>query len=69
MSEAIDKILDEAKEAELEHVMLIGLGKDSSLTIQSSLNNVALMHWMLNKSIFDINVFERQPPEEEKKKD
>lgn len=66
MSEAIDKILDEAKEAELEHVMLIGLTKNGGLNIQSSLNNVALMHWMLNKSIFDINVFERQPPAEEK---
>jgi hypothetical protein len=64
MTEAVEKTLADAKESDLESVMVIGLTKTGGLNIQSSLNNVALMHWMLNKSIFDINVYERQPPEE-----
>jgi hypothetical protein len=64
MSEQIEKILDNVKAADLEAVMVIGLTKTGGLNIQSSLNNVALMHWMLNKSIFDINVYERQPAED-----
>lgn len=64
MSEQIEKILDDSKAADLEAVMVIGLTKTGGLNIQSSLNNVALMHWMLNKSIFDINVYERQPAED-----
>ena len=66
MSEAVEKVIKDAQDADLEAVMIIGLTKNGGLNIQSSLNNVALMHWMLNKSIFDINVFERQPPAEEK---
>lgn len=69
MSEAIEKVFKDAQEADLEAVMIIGLTKNGGLNIQSSLNNVALMHWMLNKSIFDINVFERQPPAEEPAKE
>jgi hypothetical protein len=66
MTEAVEKTFQDAQAADLEAVMIIGLTKNGGLNIQSSLNNVALMHWMLNKSIFDINVFERQPAAEEK---
>ena len=41
--------------------MVLGLNDKGGMTINSSMNNIALMHWMLNKSIFDINVFEREP--------
>lgn len=61
MSEAIDKAFKEAQDLNLEAVMIIGMTNTGGISINSSLNNVALMHWMLNKSIFDINVFERQP--------
>jgi hypothetical protein len=43
--------------------MVLGLTENGSMSINSSLNNLAVMHWMLNKSIFDINVFEREPKE------
>ena len=67
MSEAIDKAFEDASKNNLSAVMIIGMTQDGGININSSLNNTAMMHWMLNKSIFDINVFERTPKEEEKK--
>ena len=64
MSEAIDKAFEEAQKYDLEGVMILGLTNTGAVTINSSMNNVALMHWMLNKSVFDLNVFERTPKEE-----
>lgn len=63
MNEAVEKAFKDAKNADLTAVMIIGM-TDSGININSSVNNTAVMHWMLNKSIFDINVFERQPKEE-----
>jgi|13_taG_2_1085334.scaffolds.fasta_scaffold06831_2 hypothetical protein len=64
MTEAVEKAFEDAQKQSLEAVMILGLTENGGVTINSSLNNVAAMHWMLNKSIFDINVFERQPKEE-----
>jgi hypothetical protein len=58
MAEAVQKCIDNAQDKDLEAIMIVGLDKNGGLMIESSVNNVALMHWMLNKSIFDINVFE-----------
>lgn len=63
MNEAVEKAFEDAKNSDLTAVMIIGM-TDSGININSSVNNTAVMHWMLNKSIFDINVFERQPKEE-----
>ncbi|MFZ9078527.1 MAG: hypothetical protein ACO23H_08335 [Alphaproteobacteria bacterium] len=61
MTKTISDILDEAKSADYTGIMVLGLNDKGGMTINSSMNNIALMHWMLNKSIFDINVFEREP--------
>jgi hypothetical protein len=58
MAKAVQKCIDNAQDKDLEAIMIVGLDKNGGLMIESSVNNVALMHWMLNKSIFDINVFE-----------
>ncbi len=61
MTKTISDILDEAKGADYTGIMVLGLTENGGMSINSSLNNLAVMHWMLNKSIFDINVFEREP--------
>jgi len=58
MNEEVQKCIDTAQGKELEAIMIVGLDKNGGLMIESSVTNLALMHWMLNKSIFDINVFE-----------
>lgn len=58
MNEEVQKCIDTAQGKDLEAIMIVGLDKNGGLMIESSVTNLALMHWMLNKSIFDINVFE-----------
>lgn len=65
----IENILTESKDKDFDAVTVIGLTKGGGLDIKSSLNNVALMHWMLNKSIFQVNLFENSAPAEEKKEE
>ena len=65
MTEAVEKAFEDAQSTPLEAVMILGLSESGGLTINSSLNNIAAMHWMLNKSIFDINVFQNNAKSEE----
>lgn len=65
MTEAVQKAFEDAQSNPLEAVMILGLTEGGGLTINSSLNNIAAMHWMLNKSIFDINVFQNNAKPEE----
>ncbi len=65
MTEAVEKAFKDAQSTPLEAVMILGLSESGGLTINSSLNNIAAMHWMLNKSIFDINVFQNNSKPEE----
>ncbi len=65
MTEAVQKAFKDAQSTPLEAVMILGLSESGGLTINSSLNNIAAMHWMLNKSIFDINVFQNNAKPEE----
>ena len=64
MDENVKKTFEDAQQEGLSAVMIIGMTESGGINISSSVNNTAVMHWMLNKSIFDINVFERQPKEE-----
>jgi hypothetical protein len=65
MTEAVEKAFEDAQSNPLEAVMILGLTENGGLTINSSLNNIAAMHWMLNKSIFDINVYQNNSKPEE----
>jgi hypothetical protein len=67
MNENVTKIIDGLKDKELEAVLVVGLDKDNGMVIESSVNNVALMHWMLNRSIFDINLYDRNAEKPEPK--
>lgn len=64
MSEAIQSALDGVEIEETEAVMVVSLRKTGDIQIGSSLNNVAAMHWLLNKAVFDLNVFERNQTQE-----
>jgi|TARA_B110000908_G_C10118869_1_gene386641 hypothetical protein len=65
MSEAIKAALDGVVLDETEAVMAVSLRKTGAIHISASLNNVAAMHWMLNKAVFDLNVFEHNKTPEQ----
>ena len=65
MSEAIQSALDGVEIEETEAVMVVSLRNTGDIQIGSSLNNVAAMHWLLNKAVFDLNVFERNQAQDQ----
>ena len=65
MTEAIQKAFEDAQKQSLEAVMILGLNENGGITINSSVNNIAAMHWMLNQSVFDICVFQRNAKDAE----
>ena len=65
MTEAIQKAFEDAQKQSLEAVMTLGLNEKGGITINSSVNNFAAMHWMLNQSVFDICVFQRNAKDAE----
>ena len=65
MTEAVEKAFEDAQKQSLEAVMILGLNENGGITINSSVNNIAAMHWMLNQSVFDICVFQRNAKDAE----
>lgn len=57
-SAAADEIL-EAMKGSLQNCFVVGFDNDGRFVMNSSVQNVPWMHWMLNKSVFEIGIFER----------
>lgn len=60
----VDQVLDEVK-GKLDSCLIVGFDKKGNTVIKSSVANVPYMHWMLNRSIFELALFEKQNSEEE----
>lgn len=58
MTEEVKKVLQEVGETELDALITVGISSDGKVQLRSSANNVAVMHWLLNKGLFELNVFE-----------
>lgn len=54
VTEALEQISAEAPKA----IIAIGIKDDGTTVIRTSETNVAVMHWLMNKAIFELNVFE-----------
>lgn len=54
VTEAIEQITAEAPKA----IIAIGIKDDGTTVIRTSETNVAVMHWLLNKAVYELNVFE-----------
>lgn len=65
MTDQIKDVITKAEEEDLDAIMVIGVKKDGGMFLQSSINNIAVMHWMLNKSVFEVNLYERNQPQAE----
>ena len=58
MNEAVQKAFEDAQQLPYQAVMIIGLTDKGGVSINSSIDNVASLQWMLAKSTFQINLFE-----------
>lgn len=56
--EMIQKVLDEAKNKDLHSVLVIGMKPDGKLDISTDRPHFPFLHWLLNRTIFELNILE-----------
>lgn len=54
-----DDLLDSLK-GKFESCIVTGFNKEGHLFMSSSVSNIPFMHWTLNRSIFELGLFEKQ---------
>jgi len=52
--------LMEATSKGYDHVMIIGLGQNGNMEVSSTIDNTIPMHYVLNRAVFELNIFEMQ---------
>lgn len=58
MLEHVSKALGEITDDNPEVVIAVGIKEDGTTVIRSSTGNVAVLHWLLNKAVFELNMIE-----------
>ncbi len=64
--QTVDDLLDSMK-GKYESVIVTGFNSDGHLFMSSSVTNIPFMHWTLNKSIFELGLFEKNAQEQSDK--
>ena len=69
MSEAqtdmsVDELLDSLK-GKYDACLVTGFDANGHMFMSSSVSNIPFMHWTLNRSIFELGLFEKQNPKPE----
>jgi hypothetical protein len=54
-----DSLLDECK-GTMQSCIVAGMDKKGNVIVRSSMSNLPFMHWMLNRSVFELGLFEKQ---------
>jgi len=62
--ENVDTLLDECK-GKLHTALVTGFDENGNAFISSSVKNIPYMHWVLNRAIFELGLFEKQNVEME----
>jgi len=52
--------LMEAVNKDFDHVMILGMKEDGSMEVSSTIDNTIPMHYILNRAVFELNIFEMQ---------
>mgnify|MGYP003110899735 FL=1 len=60
--QTVDELLENMK-GKYESVLVTGFNSDGHLFMASSVTNIPFMHWTLNKSIFELGLFEKNAQE------
>jgi len=54
-----DELLESSK-GKYANCLVIGFNPDDDLIMASSVSNIPYMHWVLNRALFELNLFEKQ---------
>lgn len=58
-TETVDNLLEECK-GTMQSAVVAGFDENGNVVIKSSVANLPFMHWMLNRSVFELGLFEKQ---------
>jgi tryptophanyl-tRNA synthetase len=63
--EEVKSALKEAQKQKLQSVLVCGFDDNGQVYMNSSINSIPYMHWLLNRSLFEVSLFEKNRPEPE----
>jgi len=63
--EEVEKTLKEAKEQGLQSALVCGFTENGQIYINSSVNSLPYMHWLINRSLFEVSLFEKNAPKDD----
>ena len=64
---AVSDVLEEVKKQEYEMVVIVGLDKQGETNVTASNNALPMVHWLLNRAEFEMNLFEKNSRDRQKK--
>ena len=62
----VSNVLEEIKKKDYDMVVVIGLDKKGEAEVTASNNALPMVHWLLNRAEFEMNLFEKQQRENAK---
>lgn len=62
--EEVKSALKEAQSQNLQSVLVCGFDENGQVYMNSSINSIPYMHWLLNRSLFEVSLFEKNRPAE-----
>lgn len=63
----VTKALNDAMEADLQAVIVSGVDANGQMFMTSSNSSLPFMHWTLNRSVFELSLFEKNNAADAKK--
>lgn len=64
-SDRITKTVQEVIGLNPSEIVVVALQENGSVAIRASKDNVAVLHWLFNKALFELNIMERMLAEAE----
>lgn len=56
---AVSDVLEDLKSQDFEMVVVVGLDKAGNAAVTASNNALPMVHWLLNRGLFEMNLFEK----------
>lgn len=64
---AVSDVLEEVKKQNYEMVVIVGLDKEGETNVTASNNALPMVHWLLNRAGFEMNLFEKNSRDRQKR--
>ena len=64
---AVSDVLEEVKKQDYDMVVIVGLDKQSETNVTASNNALHMVHWLLNRPEFEMNLFEKNSRDRQKR--